>query len=835
MKRIVGIILSLLILLNLHAQRREELLSFLLDNMSLPDRSSYDEKFFLDNIDITLQARNEMPWGKDVPEDVFRHFVLPLRVNNESLDSFRVVYYDVLKDRVKGLSMEDALLEVNHWCHEKVTYQPSDSRTSSPLSSISQAIGRCGEESTFTVAAMRAVGIPARQVYTPRWAHTDDNHAWVEAWANGKWYFLGACEPEAILNLGWFNAPASRGMLMSTNVFGDYYGPEEVLNRNGVTTTINVTSNYAPVETLKVRVLDAHGHIVPGATVGFCVYNYAEFYPVAKKITDDSGNAELNVGLGDLLVWATDGKSYGFAQGNPQVNDIVNVVLDKDEYYRGNFEFKIVPPRQSNDIVQPTLAQQQENNLRLALEDSIRNAYIKTFATPEMAAQLGAELKVDEQRLIDLLVKSRGNHVALVGFLSKLSPCDRVKTIDLLSVISEKDLRDIPIDVLNDHLFNSPSNPDSTLFVQALLNPRIENEQLTPYKGYFQKEIDKEHVDSFILNPRSLFDWVKQNVIVDEASNPQRLRMDPRAVWRERVTDARSRDIFAVALARSMGVPARMDLVTGTVQYFDTIGQWKDYYFESHYDDVSKGKISFDYTPTPNLKNPVYYSNFSLVRIKDGWPSQLEFDESATVQDLNALEKQFDEGNYALITGTRMADGSVSVAMDIFRLIPDTLNVIPLRVISDSTAIEVIGSFDSEKRFLDADGKEKSILSKVGRGYYVLGLIRPSNEPTMHVLKEFIELNDDIENSGVNFLLLFDSANELNRFDFSAVDGLPSNIMFGIDSTGDISKDITDRFELIDSQRPVFIVADSFNRVVYVHQGYQIGVGQQILKLLENL
>ena len=37
-----------------------------------------------------------------------------------------------------------------------------------------------------------------RQGYTPRWAHTDDNHAWVEAWVNGKWYFLGACEPEPV-------------------------------------------------------------------------------------------------------------------------------------------------------------------------------------------------------------------------------------------------------------------------------------------------------------------------------------------------------------------------------------------------------------------------------------------------------------------------------------------------------------------------------------------------------------------------------------------------------------------------------------------------------------
>ena len=110
-----------------------------------------------------------MLWGKEIPDEVFRHFVLPIRVNNENLDDSRRVFYGELKDRVKGLPMKDAILEVNHWCHEKVVYRPSDARTSSPLASVKTAYGRCGEESTFTVAALRAVGIPARQVYTPRW------------------------------------------------------------------------------------------------------------------------------------------------------------------------------------------------------------------------------------------------------------------------------------------------------------------------------------------------------------------------------------------------------------------------------------------------------------------------------------------------------------------------------------------------------------------------------------------------------------------------------------------------------------------------------------------
>ena len=249
-----------------------EALMFLYAYMPIGDITDYSGEYYLENLRLSGQVRREMPWGKEVTDELFRHFVLPIRVNNENLDDSRSVFYEELRERVKGLSMKDAILEVNHWCHEKVAYRPSDARTSSPLATVKTAYGRCGEESTFTVAALRSVGIPARQVYTPRWAHTDDNHAWVEAWADGKWYFLGACEPEPVLNLGWFNAPASRGMLMHTKVFGRYDGPEEVMLETPNYTEINVTENYAPTAKATVLVTDADGRPVSGAKVDFKVY-----------------------------------------------------------------------------------------------------------------------------------------------------------------------------------------------------------------------------------------------------------------------------------------------------------------------------------------------------------------------------------------------------------------------------------------------------------------------------------------------------------------------------------------------------------------------------------
>ena len=167
--------------------------------------------------------------------------------------------------------------------------QPSDARTSSPLATVRTAYGRCGGRVYFPCGALRSVGIPARQVYTPRWAHTDDNHAWVEAWVDGKWYFLGACEPEPVLNLGWFNEPASRGMLMHTKVFGYYEGPEEVMRTTANYTEINVIGNYAQNAPVTVLVTDIDGkpsEMLACALASITMRSFIRFHPRRQVRTD---------------------------------------------------------------------------------------------------------------------------------------------------------------------------------------------------------------------------------------------------------------------------------------------------------------------------------------------------------------------------------------------------------------------------------------------------------------------------------------------------------------------------------------------------------------------
>jgi hypothetical protein len=155
------------------------------------------------------------------------------------------------------------------------------------------------------------VGIPARQCYTPRWVHTDDNHAWVEVWVDGKWHYMGACEPEPELNMAWFTSPAKRTMMVHTTVFGLYTGAEEKNVETPLYSTINVLANYAPTREVKVQVVDDKGKPVSDARVQFKVYNYAELYPLAKKNTDENGMAVITSGMGDIIVWADKDGNYG--------------------------------------------------------------------------------------------------------------------------------------------------------------------------------------------------------------------------------------------------------------------------------------------------------------------------------------------------------------------------------------------------------------------------------------------------------------------------------------------------------------------------------------------
>ena len=819
-----------------------EAMQFLYAYMPLGDIVNHTPQYYLDHYRMAETALKEMPWGKDVPEREMRHFVLPVRVNNENLDSARRVFYKELAPRVKNMSMYDAVLEVNHWCHEKAVYMPSDRRTSSPLATVKTAYGRCGEESTLLVAALRSVGIPARQVYTPRWAHTDSNHAWVEAWVDGEWRFLGACEPEPVLDLGWFNAPASRGMLMHTNVFGRYDGPEDKVNVTLNHTEINVISNYAPQSAeMEVRVKDEDGKAVADARVEFKIYNYSEFNTVVTKYSDAEGKASLAAGLGDMMVYAGKDGKFGFAKVTYGRNDSVDIVLEHEDGSKiPHMAMEVVPPVENALLPEVSQELRDLNTCRMEYEDSLRNAYVASFFDAERAVSFASAHGLDKEDVVMVMTASRGNHGEISAFLEKASAMNMGRrALDLLLSVSEKDLRDTPSSVLEDHLYNtSAADP-----VAEVLCPRVDTELLTPYREYLQNAVSKDFADAVRADPAYLASWCRDSLMMHDEMSLRYVQLSPRRVWETRLADKVSRDIFFVAMCRSLGVSAWRDTVTGTVRY-EKDGKLYDVDFEAERQSAApKGWLQLRYDDIPLLDDPKYQTHFTISRF-DGTSFVLQnYGKADSWSNLFRNKAEMDCGYYMLVSGSRMSGGNVLADVEFFTIEEGKITSVDLVIRDASDQHRVIGSFDSEMKYMamrgavqDPSGFElSSVLETTGRGYFAVALVDYGTEPVNHAFMDISAVAGELEEWGRPVLVIFASEEDFRKFREEDFD-LPSTVRYGIDADGAMRNMIAAEMKLEKGGRlPLILMADTFNRVVFFSQGYSIGLGESLVKISKTL
>jgi transglutaminase-like putative cysteine protease len=814
------------------SQKQTEALEFLYAYMPLSDLADYNGSFFLANIDVSLRTQSETSWGKDIPEDIFLHYVLPCRINNENLDSFRIDYYDELMNRVKGKKIDEAALEINHWCHEKVSYLPSDIRTSGPLSTILSARGRCGEESTFTVAALRTVGIPARQVYTPRWAHSDDNHAWVEIWINGNWYYMGACEPEPLLDRGWFTEPARRAMLVHTKSFGAPLGNENIINKYPDHSEVNNLSKYAVTKKILVKVTDSDNHPVYNAQVEFQLYNYAEFYPLAIVATNQDGISEFETGLGDLLIWAHKDDNFAFRKISVGETDSLILKLNGQTGAEKSLDLDLDVPVVRYPLPGPKQELVEENSVKIKKENLIRQKYIDSWMTPEQARRFASSLKIDTGKAMDIIARSMGNYNEITSFLSETSDSLRSYALSLLAVLQDKDLRDIKRSTLSDHLNyslkyvkTSGDFSGNRIFSDYILNPRIANELLVPWRRYFVTKLPQKLVLIAQGDPGIIVQYLNDKIRITDGENYYRTPLTPIGVNELKVSDAGSRAICFVAICRSLGIPSRLESGSNIPQYYFH-NTWIDVYFsDQKQPDRNKGYImlkSADVNPVPE-----YYIHFTLARFEKGRYNTLEYDYNKKITDFKE-ELPLPPGHYMLVTGNRLSDGKILSGLLFFDLKENEHRTLDVKIRKDISEKKILGKIDIGKfKSLIEGGTSQSCNNDKG---FVMIWIEPEKEPTKHIFNDLPILKNELDAWGGKFLFLSETPGDSNSLFPGRSIGLPANTSFGADNQLNLLKNsvkLTDKPEM---NMPVVIGADSNGNILFISTGYRIGIGEQILK-----
>lgn len=811
----------------------KEALEFLYAYMPLSDLADYNGNFFLNQVRGALRSREYFDWGNKIPEDIFRHFVLVYRVNNENLDNARDIFFEELKDRVKGMTMEEAALEVNHWCHEKVNYRGTDARTSSPLAVVKTSWGRCGEESTFTTMAMRSVGIPARQCYTPRWAHTDDNHAWVEVWIDGQWHYIGACEPEPELDVAWFTAPAKRAMMVHTNVFGKYYGTEEKNKETNLYSTINLLSNYTDTRKVAVKVIDLDGKPIEGANVKFNIYNYAELYPIVTNQTNEEGKTSIITGKGDVLVWATDGNNYGYTISKSDSPELT-IILDQKQgkEYKEILVLNPPIPQKIKEVAPEKIA---SNAIRLAHEDSIRNSYMSTFINKDISNILAQDMNLSTDSTWVFLNMAQGNWQEIACFMTKYR--NNPLLFPFLSSLTAKDLRDTPCSYLTDHFEFSQRKgifddvaPD--MVAPYVYSPRIDLELIRPWRFYLQRRMLKKYPNQERLQIKQIIDYLASNITVDNSSNYYQCPISPQGVDELSIADSKSRDVLFIALARSQGIAARLEPSTSRPQFYAD-GKWTDVSWDNVSDSIStKGIITF-HNNEANIVKPAYSTHYTLAKYVDGDFVTLDFSEDSVLSKLPG-SVTVDTGYYRVITGSRANDGSVTMNIQYFNLIENENKTIEIILPDTEGKIQVQGIVDMNNQITLTDGTRKSLKELSNGKGLILCFADPDKEPTKHILQDIPNQQSDIEewDGGVLFMIPDDKFSK--AFDSSVFNNLPKQSSWSIDDSRTLLNTVTDALQIEFSNNfPLIVYISANGGILFSSEGYKIGIPENILKTIK--
>lgn len=783
------------------AGEERPLLAYYYATLPLTDVGDYSPAYFLSVARQALAVREEFPWCQALAEHRFLKDVAYPRVNTEELAPCRALFHDALAPRVRGLSLEEAILEVNRWCAEEATYRSTDGRTASPLQVYQRGFGRCGEESTFLVTALRSVGIAARQVYVPWWSHCDDNHAWVEAFDGQGWRYLGACEPEPQLDRGWFTHAAARAVMVHTRAF--VQGSREEVAflfpetdpvdwdiQEGVAVE-NITARYGDTKRLTVQVAGPDGAPAAGAWVSLSVLNMAAPREIARRQADSQGRVTLGLGKGSVLATAWDEASPGLlaecllAPGDTQAA----LVLGQGLAAAGEWDF--LPPADAGLTV-PALSPSQEEARRACLD---------------RAAALREEKRLAREEARPAPPAGEGARV--------------------WQSLTEKDREEeLSPQLLEDALaaFAWEGQYPAAAFQEGLLSPRVALEVLTPWRRLLEGRFSPQEREAARQEPSRLWQWAQAAAPVDKDCYAA-LWGTPQGMLQVGASTSQGQQVLFCAACRALGIPAK--LVDGVPQV------WREDGFSPLWGQEPTAALT---VTAPAGQEALEAQNYTLSRREAGGYLPLT---TGAVPAGESRQLLLPPGAYRLWTVNRLPGGGLLARWEELSLAPSDAREVALAFregdVQDMLERCPLPGFT----LAGEDGalwEGKELLEKAPLS--VLCFLEVNREPTEHLLGELRDAAAALKQAGMPLYLALPSLSHRDDPTLrKALAALPWATVCQCDFSTVIPA-LGRRLYLDPDRLPLAILANRQGEGLYGCCGYNVGTAQLLLRLaaaLKNL
>lgn len=374
---------------------------------------------------------------------------------------------------------------------------------------------------------------------------------------------------------------------------------------------------------------------------------------------------------------------------------------------------------------------------RKAAEDSMREVHFWTVWAEEvglfsitdvhsrpdstLAFNLAELVAADSGRLLDILTTARGNWGNIFRFLTGVYPSRPVVSkitdragrnealsalapdvfeikLALLETLTKKDLRDIPLEALEDH-FNHTTlemaldqkvtreyvamldSVDRKRYLDYVVTPRINYEPSSAWRGFL--------CDFFQDNPRlvsskhdkALLKWLRKNITLAESSDRLGSSLSPDLALKLRRGTSRDMERLYVGLCRVRGIPVRFNPTTGELERWDG-GVWIEVKVSPGKSDskktVHKGKLIIEVDPADSIAQEAqYFKAWTVQRWETDHGADVDFGYEKPYKNV-IWPQELSPGLYCLTSGFRREDGSAPLSLTWFEIKPGEETLVTL-------------------------------------------------------------------------------------------------------------------------------------------------------------
>ena len=277
----------------------------------LNDSQVLKSDFLIRNIDLAFQVWKK-PWAKDIPFMDFCRYILPYRIQKESVSGLRETLmkrYIPLLDSAGVTNTFDACMLLNGLLKKEIKYKATGNPFYPTIEETDRlGIGACEALCNYGTFVMRSCGIPVA-VQQTTWTKMDLAHVWCAVLYNGKFYDFGPGDDQPD---NYKHKLATTRYLKPVKVYRQRFDPyvkNETVEDDGFVTDLksplleDVTTEGGNVPVNFCVKADKNDSAGEQKQVYLCAYNYYQWKPLAIGIKkEDSCYFEHVVGNNIFIV-----------------------------------------------------------------------------------------------------------------------------------------------------------------------------------------------------------------------------------------------------------------------------------------------------------------------------------------------------------------------------------------------------------------------------------------------------------------------------------------------------------------------------------------------------